>query len=144
MPGVFPPAVIDRRLTIDGAVINNMPVDIMKKQLVGKIIAVDLSSRKTYNLDYDAMPSPWSVLRGRMLPFTRKHRVPALMTTILKATEIGTAERMRELGEQADLLLHPPVRKFGMTDVKSFDQIMQAGYEHARQELERWLESEAR
>ena len=142
MPGIFPPAIVDQRLTIDGAVLNNMPVDIMKNQLVGKVIAVDLSSRKTYTVKYDSLPSPWAVLRGRMLPFARKHRVPSLMTTILKATEIGMLERMRELGEQADLLLHPPVRKFGMTDIKSFDKIMEAGYEHAMGELAAWLERE--
>jgi predicted acylesterase/phospholipase RssA/CRP-like cAMP-binding protein len=142
MPGIFPPAIINRRLTIDGAVLNNMPVDIMRKRLVGKVIAVDLSSRKTYTVEYDSLPSPWEVLRGRLLPFARKHRVPSVMTTILKSTEIGTLERMRELGKQADLLIQPSVRKFGMTDVKSFDQIVEAGYVCAKKELAHWLEKQ--
>jgi len=59
---------------------------------------------------------------------------------LLKATELGTLERVRQLGRQADLLLHPPVRQFGMTEVKSFDRIVQAGYDHARTELAAWLE----
>jgi hypothetical protein len=38
----------------------------------------------------------------------------------------------------ADLLIDPQVRRFGMTDVKSFDQIVQAGYERASELLENW------
>jgi predicted acylesterase/phospholipase RssA/CRP-like cAMP-binding protein len=140
IPGIIPPAVVDGRLTVDGAVINNLPVDIMQQKPVGTIVAVDLSADQKVMVDYPAMPSPWAVLRGRYLPFARRYRVPGLSTVLLKATELGTLERVRQLGRQADLLLHPPVRQFGMTEVKSFDRIVQAGYEHARAELAAWLE----
>jgi predicted acylesterase/phospholipase RssA/CRP-like cAMP-binding protein len=140
LPGILPPAVVDNQLAIDGAVINNMPVDIMQQKPVGAVIAVDLASQKNYHVEYQSMPSPWAVLRGRYLPFSRKHRVPALSTLMLKATELGTLGRVRDLGKRADLLLNPPVRKFGMTEVKSYDRIVEAGYQHARDELGAWLE----
>ena len=142
MPAVLPPAVIDHRLVIDGSVLNCMPVDIMKEKPVGKIIAVDLSSRKSYRVDYDASPSPWAILAGRYLPFFRKYRVPSMMTTILKATEIGTMAQVRESGELADVLIQPPVRQFGLTEVKAFDDIVNIGYETAKQQLLQWLNSE--
>lgn len=142
LPGVLPPAVIDKRLNIDGAVLNSLPVDVMLKKPVGKIIAVDLSSYKSYEVDYASIPSPWAVLAGRLLPFFRKYRVPSLATTILKATEIGTQQQVRESGRQADLLLQPPVRQFGLTDVKSFDQIVEAGYKYGLSELKKWLENQ--
>jgi len=141
MPGVLPPAVVDQRLAIDGSVLNSMPVDIMLQKPVGKIIAVDLSSHKSYRIDYPTIPSPWAILAGRYLPFLRKYRVPSLATTMLKATEIGTQMQVRESGKQADLLLRPPVRKFGLTEVKAFDQIVEAGYLYAREELEKWQEN---
>jgi len=140
IPGIIPPAVVDGRLTVDGAVINNLPVDIMQQRPVGTIVAVDLSANQEVTVDYPAMPSPWAVLRGRYLPFARRYRVPGLSTVLLKATELGTLERVRRLGGQADLLLQPPVRHFGMTEVKSFDRIVQAGYETAMAELPAWLE----
>ena len=142
LPGVLPPTVIDRRLIIDGAVLNSLPVDIMTQKPVGKIIAVDLSSRKSYEVDYPSIPSPWVILAGRLLPFFRKYRVPSLATTILKATEIGTQNQVRESGKDADLLLRPPVRKFGLTEVKSFDEIVDAGYEYAKKELQKWQKSQ--
>jgi predicted acylesterase/phospholipase RssA len=140
IPGIIPPAVVDGRLAVDGAVINNLPVDIMQRKPVGTIVAVDLSADLVVAVDYPKVPSAWAILRGRYLPFARKYRVPALSTVLLKATELGTLERVRKLGAEADLLLRPPVRQFGMTEVKSFDRIVQAGYQHARQELEAWLE----
>jgi NTE family protein len=132
--------VVNKRLVIDGAVLNSLPVDIMLQKPVAKIIAVDLSSYKSYEVDYPSIPSPWAILAGRLLPFFRKYRVPSLATTILKATEIGTQIEVRKSGKQADLLLRPPVRKFGLTNVKAFEEIVETGYQYALPELEKWLQ----
>jgi predicted acylesterase/phospholipase RssA/CRP-like cAMP-binding protein len=140
LPGIIPPAVVNRRLTIDGAVVNNLPVDVMQSKPVSRIVAVDLSTQAPVEVDYSSIPSPWAVLRGRYLPFARRHRVPSLSTIMLKSTMLGTQERVQAQGESADILLNPPVRKFGMTEVKSFEKIVQAGYEHARDRLGDWLE----
>lgn len=138
LPGVFPPAVVGGQLTIDGGILDNLPVDAMRRQPVGKIIAVDVTSRQEFAVDYDAVPSPWRVLAGRFLPFMPRYRVPRFLSLMLKATEIGTMTAVRASGERADLLLRPPVSRFSLTDVRSFDVIVQAGYEHARAELEEW------
>ena len=139
IPGIIPPAVVDKRLTVDGAVINNLPVDIMQQKPVGTIVAVDLSVDNVVEVDYPALPSAWAVLRGRYLPFARKYRVPGLSTVLLRATELGTLGRVREQARRADLLLQPQVRQFGLTEVKSFDRIVQAGYDHAMERLPDWL-----
>jgi predicted acylesterase/phospholipase RssA len=138
LPGMLPPAVVKGRLAVDGGVLNNLPVDIMRQKLVGHVIAVDVSSRRTYRVEYDELPSPWAVLRGRFVPFTRKYRVPGLVSVLLKSTEIGTLANVREQGAQADLLLRPRVSRFSLTDVKNYDQIVTAGYEHTLKKLERW------
>ena len=49
LPGIIPPAVVNQRLTIDGAVVNNLPVDEMRLKPVSRIIAVDLSSAEEVN-----------------------------------------------------------------------------------------------
>lgn len=138
LPGVIPPAVIDSELTVDGALLDNLPVDIMQQNPVGRIIAVDFSSRVDKKVSFEEVPSPWAILRGRWLPFTRKYSVPSLTTLMLKSTEIGTLEHSRRHGEMADLLIDPPVRQFGMMDTRSFDRIVQAGYDRARELLESW------
>lgn len=142
LPGIIPPAVVNSRLTIDGAVVNNLPVDVMQSKPVSRIVAVDLASQDAVQVDYSDLPSPWAVLRSRYLPFGKRHRVPALSSIILKATMLGTQERVRQQGQKADILLNPPVRQFGITDVKSFEKIVEAGYQHALHELQAWLEAQ--
>ena len=137
LPGVLPPAVVDGELAVDGAVLNNLPVDIMNQKPVGKIIAVDFTAPVPSKVDYAEAPSPWAVLRGRWLPFSRRYRIPGLTSILLKSTEAGTQERVRKHGAMADLLIDPQVRQFGMTDVKSFDQIVQAGYDRACELLDK-------
>ena len=138
MPGIFPPVVVEQELAVDGAILDNLPVDIMQQKPVGRIIAVDFSAPIPDKVAYAETPSPWAVLRGRWLPFARRYRVPGLTAILLKSTETGTLEEVRRLGAMADLLIDPHVRQFGMTDVKSFDQIVQAGYQRANELLENW------
>ncbi len=130
LPGVFPPLVVNNELADDGALLDNLPVDIMQQKPVSKIIATDFSTSTTKNVDYKEVPSPWAILKGRWLPFTKKHRVPKLASIIMKATETATLEQIRKHGEMADLLVVPDLQRFGMTDVKSYDKIVQAGYEY--------------
>jgi predicted acylesterase/phospholipase RssA/CRP-like cAMP-binding protein len=144
LPGMLPPAVVDRRLVVDGAVVNNLPVDIMRRKPIGKVIAVDVSTRRTYNVDYDTLPSPWQVLRNKFIPGVRRYRVPGVISVLMKSAEIGTASRVRELADDADLLLQPPVSRFGLTDIKSFDKIVDAGYEHTREQLSKWQSADER
>ena len=141
LPGIIPPAIVKRRLAIDGSVVNNLPVDVMRLKPVGRIVAVDLTPAEQKEVDYTAMPSPWAVFRGRYLPFSRNYHVPSLPNIMLKATLLGTLQRVREQGKMADIVLNPPVRHFGLTDVNSFEKIVQAGYQHALTELGCWLEN---
>lgn len=138
MPGILPPAVVDGELATDGAILDNLPVDIMQQKPIGTIIAVDFSAPVQAQVDYAEVPSPWAILRGRWFPFARRYRLPGLTSILLKSTEAGTLEEARRLGAMADLLIDPQVRRFGMTDVKSFDHIVKAGYERAFELLENW------
>ncbi len=142
LPGVMPPAVHDGHLAIDGSVLNSLPVDVMRSMPVARVIAVDLSTRKDYRIDYDHVPSGWALLRQRLLRSRKRIRLPGLATLILKSTEIGTVARVRELGGQANLLLAPPVTQFSILDVSRFHDVVEAGYLHARDALPEWLAKE--
>ena len=135
IPGVFPPAVVDGQLTIDGGILDNLPVDRMRGRPVGRVVAVDVSGRQTYQVDYPAVPSPWALLAGRYLPFTRRYRVPGFLTVMLKAAEIGTMRAARDAGLRADLLIRPEVSRFSLTDVRPFAAIVAAGHEGGRAAL---------
>ena len=144
LPGMLPPAVMEQRLVVDGSTVNNLPIDIMREKPVGRVVAVDVTTRRTYSVDYDDMPSPWSVIAGKLIPWKQRYRVPGVISVLMKSAEIGTAARVREMGRDADLLIRPPVSEFGLTDVKSFDRIVEAGYDHAREQIAKWMSKDER
>ncbi|MDH4106154.1 MAG: patatin-like phospholipase family protein [Gammaproteobacteria bacterium] len=135
LPGIFPPAVVNGQLAVDGGILDNLPVDLMRARPVGRVIAVDLSSRKDYTVNYDSVPSPWRVLAGK-LPLMRRHRVPSPVSLMLMAMSIGAIGSARAAGARADLLVRPSVGGFSFTDVKNFDRVVEAGYQAGRQAIE--------
>jgi predicted acylesterase/phospholipase RssA/CRP-like cAMP-binding protein len=135
LPGIFPPAVIGDQLAVDGGILDNLPVDLMRGRPVGRIIAVDLSSQKNYTVSYDAVPSPWQILAGRLLPFSKQVRVPGTISLMLMAMSIGAISSARAAGARADLLIRPPVGGFSFTDVRAFDRVVQVGYQAACEAL---------
>jgi predicted acylesterase/phospholipase RssA len=139
LPGIFPPAVINGQLSVDGGILDNLPVDLMRARPVGRVIAVDLSSRKDYTVSYEAVPSPWRVLAGKALPMMKRHRVPSPVSLMLMAMSIGAIGSARAAGARADLLVRPPVGGFSFTDVRNFDRVVEAGYRAAQQAIaEHW------
>jgi NTE family protein len=135
---------MEQRLVVDGSTVNNLPIDIMREKPVGRVVAVDVTTRRTYSVDYEDMPSPWSVIAGKLFPWKQRYRVPGVISVLMKSAEIGTAARVREMGRNADLLIRPPVSEFGLTDVKSFDRIVEAGYKHAREQIAKWMSMDER
>ncbi len=138
LPGVLPPAVVDGHLAIDGGILNNLPVDVMRERPVGRVIGVDLSARKERRVDYDEVPGPLEILRNRLLPFGRRKSAPNILSLMMKASLVASAAHSRSMHKQADLLLMPPVGSFGLLDVRSFDRIVTVGYEYAREHLAAW------
>ncbi len=138
LPGVLPPAVVDGHLAIDGGVLNNLPVDVMRSRRVGHVIAVDLSVQKDRLVKYDEVPSPFEILRGSVLPTRRRPSVPNIFTLMIKASLVASAAHSRSMRSQADLVLRPPVGSFGLLDVRAFDRLVEVGYQHARERVAEW------
>lgn len=137
LPGVFPPAIIDNDLHIDGGMVNNLPVDIMEQKDVGYTIAVDLDSSKTKKVELEKMPTGWQYLSSKI--FKRKrYRIPNIMSTMMQSSMITSLENTRVTRERADIYINPNVSKFGLMAWKKFHQIEEIGYLDTIQKLENW------
>jgi NTE family protein/lysophospholipid hydrolase len=135
IPGVLPPIVEGNHLLVDGGVVNNFPVDIMKSRYGGKLIGIDLKIEKEYKLNYDRLPGGWHLFFSRFLPFLRKYRTPGIATIMMKSTLLASAGHQRKMVEDLHLYLRPPVGNFGLLRLDEFDKIVQAGYTYARETL---------
>ena len=137
IPGVLPPVVDGNHLLIDGGVMNNFPVDIMRDLYPCNIIGIDLSAEKEYELNYDRIPGGWYYLWNKFLPFGRKYKVPGIATIMMKSTLLGSFQKQIKMKEEVDLYLNPPVGRYKLLDMKAFDQLVQLGYDYATLELQK-------
>ena len=145
IPGVLPPVPHGDELLVDGGVLNNLPIDIMRAMNPsGTVIAVDVVPRQgpSAREDFGYSLSGWEVLAGRFLPWKKKVGAPPLSATVLRSIVVG-ADRVRRkmLDEQlADLYLNIDVSGIGMLQFDAVDEVAEVGYRKTYPDLERWLE----
>lgn len=138
VPGIAPAVFEGREVLVDGGVINNVPVDIMRSLGRGAVIAVNVSPRQELRLDgdYADTPSPWRSLIGRL--FGAAPRVPTIASILTRAATIPRAAIEADPRRQPDLLLEPPVARFRLLQWSAIDALAEIGYRHARERLEQW------
>jgi len=137
IPGIGPPFLEDGELLVDGAVLNNIPVDVMKERLRGAIIAVDVSSSKELKgpEDTDIPPSPYK-LALRRLSGLKADQMPNIFEILWKTSILASLSQRPEKIEQSDLFLEPPLTDFNLFDWDRVDEIVEEGYRHTRAVLE--------
>jgi NTE family protein len=136
IPGVLPPVVHKGELFVDGATINNLPVDVMREAGLGQVIGVDVGSDRAFTTDSvdSDVPPFWQMLqwfRGR------KQRVNILQI-LWRAGMINSAGNRAARHELSDLLLQPPLEQFDMLNWRAFEGAMDVGYRYAQVELLKW------
>lgn len=141
LPGVLPPVVHQSTLAVDGAVLNNLPVDVMASKPVGRIFAAKLSSQNESEVAFDDVSSGWKLLLSKILP-GEALEIPGLTTLLFKATEVANRKRTAQLAARADVLFEPPVQNFSLLKVNQFDEVVKAGYENGVEVLSEALGSD--
>lgn len=139
IPGALPPVVRDGDLLCDGGTFNNFPVDVMRtRRGIGTVIGADLSARKPRRLEFAEVPSSWALLIDRFRPRkARRYKLPALSAYLLNVTILYSVSRQRAAQRITDIYFNPPLERVGLLDWTRIDTIVQQGYEHAREVLDR-------
>jgi len=133
LPGILPPVTHHGHLLVDGGVMNNLPVDVMRRRGAGPIIACDVQSE----LDLKATDErygerPWWWLLGQ-----RMRGSPSILSILMRSGTVGSEAQRRVVREQADYLIEPPMPGIGLRDWKKFDAAIQDGYDTARAAIEK-------
>jgi len=142
-PGLFPPVVNDGELHVDGGVINNVPVDIMKAfSNDGITIGVDVSPpHELHSIhDYGDNVSGWKAIWQRLSPFV-KHKIytPSILLVMIRTLEYTGVSYKGSRLKYADMYIYPEMLKFKRSDFHRASEILDAGYECARTNLLEWL-----
>ena len=135
LPAIFPPVIEDGDLLVDGGILNNLPMEIMRRLVPGRAIAVDLSALNDYRFDLDALPSAWEYLRRRLFGDGSQVPIPVLHSVVMRSTTLGSRREVEAARRDADLFLNPPVAGFDMLDWSRFHAIVDVGYTYTRERL---------
>jgi NTE family protein len=128
IPGVLPPVCHRGQVYVDGAVMNNLPTDIMQAQHPGAIAAVDIGADDALRTTIEeyATPSWWRLL----LEFGRGRR-PGIFDILIRSGMVNAELASAERRQLANLLLAPSVRDIGLLDWNAYDRAVEAGYHYA-------------
>lgn len=130
LPGILPPVVDGDDLLVDGAVIRNFPVDVLKELHRGPIIGVDVARETGINPnDFRDPPSffGWVSRYGFQ-------SAPPIASVLMRAATLGVDPWRGRDG--VDLLVLPEMADIDLRDWKKFDDAVVAGYEATVQALQ--------
>ena len=140
LPGVLPPVYSDGDLLVDGGVVNDLPVDVMRNRIEGEVVAVDLEPPVDLRVHAPFEPtlSGWKVLGRRLHPLRSRLDVPNAVEILMRAKEVGGRRAMKDSRENApaDLHLRPPADVYGALDFKAGPDLIDLGYRYTRTVVE--------
>jgi predicted acylesterase/phospholipase RssA len=138
IPGIGPPAIENGEVLVDGGLVNNLPVDIMRSMCQGVVCAVDVSEQIEFKsqLEESYSVSGWALLWRRLNPFTKTPDLPNIFNMLYRTTTVGSLRAVETVKAAADLYLAPPVSEFGIFDWRHIDRIIDAGYRYGLEILQ--------
>lgn len=133
LPGILPPVVdASNHVLVDGAVMNNFPVNVMRDMHRGFIVGCDVTRERagfpaTEFIDPPAFPM-WVLKNG----FSR---TPPIASLLMRAATVNTNPSSgREL---TDILITPEIGELQLRDWESYDEAVEDGYQSAVETLKR-------
>jgi NTE family protein len=131
LPGILPPVIDGDGLLVDGAVLKNFPVDVLRDLHRGPIIGVDVARRDGIDLE-DFRDPPgffgWVAAHGLQA-------APPIASLLMRAATLAVDPWEGRSG--ADLLIAPDMPDIDMRDWKRFEEAVAAGYEATVEALQR-------
>jgi predicted acylesterase/phospholipase RssA/CRP-like cAMP-binding protein len=129
-PGLLPPVPLGGELLVDGGVLDNLPVEVMRGLSPGPVMVSDTTPDVDLEVDATLERAPTALeaiaerLRGRS-------RVPGAVTVLLRAVECRQLAHRRQQRTGAAFVFDLPLAGFGLIDFPRIDAILAAGYRYA-------------
>ena len=143
LPGILPPVTREGHLLVDGALLNNLPTDVMERfSLGGLVIGVDVAPELDLEGSYDFKSelSGWKVLWDRINPFRRAPGVPNILSVLVRSTLVASAaaSRRKPVDEERNLSLEIPVGDWKLLEFRAIEAIAEQGYAASIDPIRDW------
>jgi len=138
-PGIWPPVVADDGgLHVDGGVLDNLPVQLMRRGGPGQIITVNVSPHQPMVAPVEgAEPLGSFRLLRSLLAAKGKVASPNIVKILYRTVVVTSLEAQAKGKALSDVYIEPDVSNVGLADYDLIRDIVNAGYDAARREIER-------
>ena len=133
LPGILPPATDDNNVLVDGAVMKNIPADVMRMTQLGPIVGVDVTSGRSITADDVARPS--SIWRWIWSGEWRKG--PPIVSLLMRAATVSTSRDVAAARYATDLLVLPDTAKVEIRDFSAFQPAVDEGFRAMNEALDK-------
>ncbi|TAL74433.1 MAG: cyclic nucleotide-binding domain-containing protein [Rhodanobacter sp.] len=126
IPGILPPVLHHGDVYVDGALVDNLPTDVMAGDSVEHITAVSIRGDIALRTGIEDVATPpwWRLwLQQRHGP-----RWPGLLSTLARAGMVNSTETSERCRLLAHRLITPPLDAIGLLDWKDWQRAVDAGY----------------
>lgn len=148
VPGLAPPLIQDGDFLVDGGLLDNVPVAVMRQVSSGTVFAVDVSQRVEFRTTREPYThlSGWRVLRDRLGLSRRRDAdpVPSMLKLLWRSTVLNSVHRSAAVRRSSDVYIHPALDGIEIFDWREMDRAIEAGYRTTLESLDRWRDATAR
>ena len=134
IPGVLPPVLHHGEVYVDGALVDNLPTDVMAADGLAHLTAVSIRAdiELRSGIEDFATPPWWRLL----LQQRRGPRWPGLVSTLTRAAMVNSEETSEHCRALPQRLITPPLDHIGMLDWKDWQRAVEAGHSETMRVLE--------
>lgn len=111
IPGIFIPVEIDGQMLVDGGIVENVPINTIRKMGAEYVIGVDLNAKHIHK------------------------RPDNILDVIINSFHFMMKQSVKLQTEDADLLIKPDLRSFNMSDTDQVDDLIKKGYKDSKKVL---------
>jgi NTE family protein len=133
LPGLLPPVLEGGQVHVDGGVMDNLPVQIMRQQGGGIVVGIDIETAGKISAG-EGVEEPWSAREFlRRTIWRRKETLPlpSIVKILLRSALVNSEEATARQREAADLVFRPPASGIDLLDWQAMDRAIDIGYRHA-------------
>lgn len=137
LPAVGQPVFDKGDMIVDGAVMNNLPGDVMKKICGGRVIAVDVSPRRDLRSSSDKTSrEAWEGKRIHRAGHAPQSAAPNSLSVVMRTIMLNSVLSSDSIRRQVYLYLKPPIDDIEMFDWMAIEQAAEIGYRYAIEQLQ--------
>lgn len=141
LPGIYPPIYDDEgNMLVDGGIVNNMPVNIMRKFLSGgKILGVNCyikEFKQPKKKIKNQWVSGWKIFWENCIPFNkRKYEYDNIFKILRASFLLSASDQQKRMAKEADFMIELETSKYKILQFQDAKKMIEIGYRMAMEKL---------